>query len=33
MDDNGDGHLTEEEFLSGCMQDNMLSNINMINIW
>ena len=32
MDDNGDGHLTEEEFLSGCMQDNMLSNINMINI-
>ena len=32
MDDNGDGHLTEEEFLSGCMQDNMLSNINMINV-
>ena len=27
MDENGDGHLNEEEFLKGCLTDNELSNI------
>ncbi|CAG0879626.1 unnamed protein product [Darwinula stevensoni] len=27
MDENNDGHLTEEEFLNGCMQDEELSKI------
>ena len=27
MDENKDGHLTEEEFLNGCMQDEELSKI------
>jgi len=32
MDDNGDGHLTEEEFLSGCMQDDELSKMLAPNV-
>merc|ERR1711993_210222 len=27
MDENGDGHLTEEEFLRGCLQDDELSQM------
>ena len=27
MDENGDGHLTEDEFLSGCLQDEELSKM------
>ena len=32
MDNNGDGHLTEEEFLSGCMQDDELSKMLAPNV-
>ena len=32
MDNNGDGHLTEEEFLSGCMQDDKLSKMLAPNV-
>jgi hypothetical protein len=27
MDHNNDGHLTEDEFLAGCMEDEELSRI------
>lgn len=32
MDENGDGHLTEEEFLSGCLQDDELSKMLAPNV-
>jgi len=32
MDENGDGHLTEEEFLRGCLQDNELSKMLAPNV-
>ena len=32
MDENGDGHLTEEEFLSGCLQDDELLNMLALNV-
>ena len=32
MDENGDGHLTEEEFLRGCLQDDELSKMLAPNV-
>ena len=32
MDENGDGHLTEDEFLSGCLQDEELSKMLAPNV-
>ena len=32
MDENSDGHLTEEEFLRGCLQDNKLSKMLVPNV-
>ena len=32
MDENGDGHLTEEEFLRGCLQDEELSKMLAPNV-
>jgi hypothetical protein len=32
MDENSDGHLTEEEFLRGCLQDNELSKMLVPNV-
>merc|ERR1711902_394739 len=32
MDENGDGHLTEEEFLRGCLQDGELSKMLAPNV-
>ena len=29
---NGDGHLTEDEFLSGCLQDEELSKMLAPNV-
>ena len=32
MDENGDGYLTEEEFIQGCMQDDDLSKMLVQNV-
>lgn len=32
MDENGDGSLTEEEFLRGCLQDDELSKMLAPNV-
>ena len=32
MDENKDGHLTEEEFLKGCLQDDELSKMLAPNV-
>ena len=32
MDENNDGHLTEEEFLKGCLQDDELSKMLAPNV-
>ena len=32
MDENGDGHLTEEEFLRGCLQDEELVKMLAPNV-